>query len=142
MYQIVFDLLDDIENVKMTQTRADNLSEKRRDKGLPPRPPSDFVGPDAPPFTEEERRIASISNPEVNSGNKETLYASLEQETQQLGNLFCHQTIRSLFSSEGVEIDWVVGRFKKPVLKWRQRYTFSSFYKGLVTDNAAHSQLE
>ena len=120
-FQIVFDLLDDIDNVKMTQTRADNLSEKRRDKGLPPRPPSDFVGPDAPPFTEEERRIASISNPEVNSGGKETLYASMEQESQQLGNIFCHQTLRWLFSNEGVALDWVTGRSQKPVVKWRQR---------------------
>jgi len=127
VYQIVFDLLNDLENMKMTQTRADNLSEKRRDKGQAPMPPSAFTGPDTPPFTEEEKRIASISNPEVHSGNKEQLYASLEQESQQLGNLFCHQTIRWLFSSEGVELGWVVGRPKKPVLKWRQRYLFLAF---------------
>jgi len=124
-YQTLFALLKDLEGLKMTQTRVDTLSDKRRDKGevmiQTPRPPRDWTGPDAPAVTEEER-IASISNPEVHSGSRELLYASFEQETQQLGNLFCYETLRWLYPDDGAELDWVTGRSENPVVKWRQRY--------------------
>jgi hypothetical protein len=122
-YQMIFDVLKDIENLKMTQTRADTLSEKRRDKGqlINPTPRlDDWAGPDAPPFTDEER-IASISDPDVHSGSREQLYASFEQESQQLGNLFCYQTLRWLYPDDGAELDWVSIRAEKPVLQWRHR---------------------
>ena len=125
-YQTLFALLKDLEGLKMTQTRVDTLSEKRRDKGeliiQTPGPPRDWTGPDAPPFTDEER-IASISDPEVHSGSREQLYASFEQETQQLGNLFCYETLRWMYPDDGAQLEWVRGRSRKPVLKWRQRHS-------------------
>ena len=121
-----FDHLKDLIGLKMTQTRADNLSGKRRDKGdfEGHTPKFDkWAGPDAPALTDEER-IASISNPEVHSGSKEHLFATLEEESQLLGNSFCYQVLKWLYPDEGVQLKWVTGRPQKPVLIWRNRYPY------------------
>ena len=139
-----FDHLKDLEGLKMTQTRADKLSEKRRDKGDLEGRTSKFdnwTGPDAPPLTDEER-IASISNPEVHSGSQEHLFATLEEESQLLGNSLCYQTLKWLYPDEGVELKWVTGRPQKPVLLWRNRYiTCTDGFSEITSALAARMKL-
>ena len=121
-FETLFDYLREVEEPQMTMTRSNNLAEKRRDKGPNVTPTfQGWAGPDAPPFTDEEKRIVSISNPDVHSGSQEHHSASLEHESQQLGNLFCHQCLKVLYGDKGVQLNWVTGRAEKPVLKWRHR---------------------
>jgi len=73
----------------------------------------------------DDERIASISNPQVHSGDQEHLFATIEEEIRLLGNSFCYQTLKWIYPGDGVEINWVTDRPQKPVFLWRNRYIHS-----------------
>ena len=123
-----FKTLRKLLKLKVTDSRKENLSEKRHEKHvqqvseMPPRT-SEFgtsrVGPSAPPQSEKEtQRVASISDPEKSSAGSKYFYACREQASQDLGNQFCELVISSLFSKEP-SLDWVTNRPQCPVLAWR-----------------------
>ena len=123
-----FRTLRKIQKLKVTDSRKENLSEKRHEKHvqqvseMPPRT-SEFgtskVGPSAPPQSEKEtQRVASISDPEKSSAGSKYFYACREQASQDLGNQFCELVIGSLFSKEP-SLHWVTTRPQSPVLAWR-----------------------
>ena len=123
-----FRTLRKIQKLKVTDSRKENLSEKRHEKHvqqvseMPPRT-SEFatsrVGPSAPLQSgKETQRVASISDPEKSSAGSKYFYACREQASQDLGNQFCELFIGSLFGKEP-SLDWVTGRPQSPVLAWR-----------------------
>jgi hypothetical protein len=121
--------------LKITETRMDNLAEKRSDKRsqivvMPPPttqfPPS-WVGPAAPAQSaEEKQRVISISDPPKSSTGSKLYHACQEQETQSLGNVFCTVTLMMLFR-EDPPLSWVTGRSHLPVIQWRSGYNFHSW---------------
>lgn len=124
----LFYILQDLENLKVTDTRKDNLAGKRREKrsSRPMGPPTSqvapvWVGPPAPPLTAEEtRRVISISDASKSSAGSQLFHATQEQESELLGNLFCQSTLKLLFLDP--PLDWATGRVDAiPVLRWRHR---------------------
>jgi hypothetical protein len=135
-FQDLFDALDDIENLKKTRTRAENLAEKRHEKNNMSKERSDLdynpivsnvdvrqVGRPAPGFTDHERRIASISDPAKNSSGGEQFYASLEEEIQRFGNMVCRILLRRIFKNN-ITLDWVQNRAQPPTLLWANKYSY------------------
>lgn len=123
----LFGALQQLANLKVTQTRRDNLAEKRHEKRNPSPLPialSDvvWVGQPAPPLsTEEKARIASISNPTVSSSGGQQYTAAQEKETDLFGNAFCATTLRLLYLGRN-QVPWAEARTELPVLEWRHRY--------------------
>jgi hypothetical protein len=135
-YHAVFSTLQDLESLKVTDTRKENLAEKRHEKraGQVPALPSQvapvWVGQRAPPLSAEEtRRIASISDPSKSSSGGQLFHATQERESEVLGNQFCITTLKVLFL-DGPALAWVTGRPKAPIIQWRHGYiippTFSN----------------
>ena len=124
-FHSVFSTLQQLENLKVTRTRKENLAEKRQEKRTQlPVPISDsnivWVGPSVPALsTAETNRTASISDPTISSGSGLRFHATQEKESELLGNLFCVTTLKSLFF--GIPLSWVNGRSPLPVLQWRHR---------------------
>jgi len=126
----IFISLSELRNLKVTDSRKENLSGKRHEKKhipqvnkMPPRI-SEFgasqVGPSAPPQSEEEtRRVASISDPKKSSTGSKYFHACREQASQDLGNIFCKLVITALFR-KNPSLYWVTGRLQFPVLAWRK----------------------
>jgi hypothetical protein len=138
-YHAVFAALRDLENVKITETRKDNLAEKRHEKRNNSRrmgPLSTevspvWVGPPAPPLSEDDvRRIASISDPLQSSAGSQLFHATQEKESELLGNLFCQTTLDVLFVDPS--LDWVTGRTEIPILQWQHGYPLNPFIYLLV----------
>jgi hypothetical protein len=126
----MFWTLQDLQKLKVTDTRKDNLAEKRHEKRtsrpigtLSSQVAPVWVGPPGPPVTSEEtQRIISISDPSKSSAGSQLYYATQEQESEMLANLFCQSTLRALMSTDP-SLDWVEGRLDgMPVLRWRNRY--------------------
>ena len=123
--------LRNLDSIQMTDTRRDNLAAKRQEKRsqdsitMPPLTSQIqpvWVGPPAPPQTEQEaRRVMSISDPSQSKAGSKVYYACQEVESQMLGNLFCAATITVLFGDEAA-LSWVKGRSEPHVLEWRSRY--------------------
>ena len=128
-FYLVFSTLQSLQELKVTDSRKENLAGKRQEKrsqSVIPMPPLTasvppiWTGPSAPPQTDEEtRRVASISNPSTSSAGWQLFHACQETETQSLGNLFCTLVIRLLFRGDP-SIGWS-NRSEEPVLKWRSR---------------------
>lgn len=129
-FYTVFKTLRALRNLKVTETRVDNLAEKRSHKRsqivvMPP-PTSQFpptwVGPPAPIQSEDEvQRVVSISDPSHSSAGSKLFHACQENETQLLGNAFCSVALDALFR-ESPSVNWVTGRDELPVVEWRSRY--------------------
>jgi hypothetical protein len=119
----VFLALRNIQNLKVTETRKDNLAAKRqRATTLSSEVAPVWVGPPAPPQSAEEtRRVASISDPSKSSSGGNLFHATQERETELLGNLFCLNTLTALFPTD-LTIDWTQGRPQPPILQWSQKY--------------------
>lgn len=127
----VFETLESLHSLQVTDTRKDNLAAKRQEKhtqGSVVMPPLTsqtapvWVGPPAPPQSDDEkRRVVSISDPAQSSAGSTLFQACQEIESQMLGNLFCQVIISVLFGKEAA-VSWVNGRTRPPVLKWRARY--------------------
>lgn len=130
-----FSSLHKLLSFKKTDSRVDNLSQKRSEKhspddsrlpitSMPPlvsQYPCRRLGPAAIPQDESERRIASISAPEKSSEGTKLFHSCREEETQNLGNFFCEGALQTLFDEKPV-LDWVKGRPKAPVVQWRGEY--------------------
>jgi hypothetical protein len=134
-FQDLFDALDDIENLKKTRTRSENMAEKRHEKNSMAKELSQpeynpivsnvdvrQVGRPAPGFTDNERRIASISDPAQHSSGGEQFYASLEEEIQRFGNMVCRILLRRVFK-KNIQLDWVKNRAQPPTLLWANKYS-------------------
>jgi hypothetical protein len=126
----LFTNLQAIQNVKITDTRKKKLAEKRHEKRKRPQPKmlpltsgvaAVWVGPPAPPQTDEEvRRVASISDPSQSSAGSQLFQACQEPESEAVANLFCTIVLKRLFRKDP-PVDWVTGRPELPVLQWRSR---------------------
>ena len=80
--------------------------------------PDHRVGPR--PYLEleqQERRATSISDPEKSSAGSKHYYSCREKATQDLGNGFCRQAIKSLFR-QNPQISFATGRPQFPVIEW------------------------
>ena len=127
----LFSTLQGLESLQMTETRKDNLAAKRQEKRtqdpviMPPltsQVAPIWVGPPAPPQSEQEiRRVVSISDPSQSSAGSKLYYACQEVESQMLGNVFCAVSISALYGDQAA-LSWVNGRPKPPILRWRSRY--------------------
>jgi hypothetical protein len=125
--------LESLKTIQLTDTRKENLASKRHEKAsqapliIPPLTsqfPPTWVGPPAPPQSEQEiRRVVSISDPSQSSAGSKLFYACQEVESQILGNLFCEVTLSALFGGKAA-LSWVNGRPKPPILRWRSRSLF------------------
>ena len=119
--------LQDIRGLSVTDTRLDNLAEKRHEKRSYGRPTSNilpvWVGPPLAPLTPEEaQRIASISDPSKSSAGSRLFTATQEQESETLAASFCQNVIKTLFP-DNLSLEWAMGRDSgKPKLVWRHRY--------------------
>ena len=117
----VFQTLRSIEKSKITDTRKDNLAEKRHLKHETSRQlgSSNFrrVGRPPPEYTQEEIRKASISDPSQPSVGKELFFSSNEAKCQSLGNDVCATILGSIFS-EDPPIKWANGRTPLPIVQW------------------------
>jgi hypothetical protein len=126
----VFETLESLQNLKITDTRKDNLAIKRQGKrtqsfvDLPPLTSSVTpvrTGPPAPPQTDEEaQRVTSISDLSESSAGYRLFHACQEIESQNLANLFCTATLRALFGKRP-QLGWATGRDRNPVVQWRSR---------------------
>ena len=126
----VFSTLQNLENLKITDTRKDNLAGKRHEKriqsfqDLPPLTSSVapiWTGPPPPPQTDEEaRRVTSISDPFKSSAGSQMFHACQEIESQNLGSFFCTVSLRALFRKHP-SLHWPIGRDPSPVVQWRSR---------------------
>jgi hypothetical protein len=127
-FYTVFKTLRALETRRITDTRRDNLKAKRTEKLEINRqiPSTTFrrVGRAPPEYTEEEKRIASISDPSISSAGKELFIASYEANCQSLANDFCGIVLDTVFSQDP-SIDWVTGRAENPVIQWDQSYFLS-----------------
>lgn len=130
-FHAMFLTLQDLENLKITETRMENLADKRHEKRNPSSsqsiPSSQvvpvWVGPPAPLLSAEEtQRIASISDPAKSSAGAPLFHAAQERESEVLGNQFCITTLKVLYL-DNPSLEWVVGRPELPVVKWRHRYS-------------------
>lgn len=127
----MFTTLQNLVNLKVTNTRKANLAEKRQDKHIQSSiamPPLTshlapiWVGPKAPPETADEtRRIISISDPSKSSSGSNLFHACQERESETLGNMFSTVVLFALFR-QNPTLNWVTGRSEFPVLQWRNRY--------------------
>jgi hypothetical protein len=127
----VYSALRNLENLKVTETRKDNLAEKRQENrstsiratsSLSSQVAPIWVGPPAPPQSAEEtRRVTSISDPAKSSSGGNLFHATQDRETEILGNQFCLTMLNALFP-EDLTINWVQGRPEAPSLEWGQRY--------------------
>jgi hypothetical protein len=119
----IFFILEDLENVKVTETRKDNLAEKRHEKRSTSSPSSEviYTGQSEPLSAEETRRVASISDPSNSSSGGTLYHAAQELESQALGNQFCINTLKMLYRGK-LTLDWAKGRPIAPTLSWTQRY--------------------
>jgi hypothetical protein len=121
----IFKTLRSLATRRITDTRRDNLKAKHTEKLEINRlvTSSSFrrVGRVAPEYTEEEKRIASISDPSISSTGKELFCASYEANCQSLANDFCGIVLDTVFSQDP-SIDWVTGRDELPVIQWEQSY--------------------
>lgn len=130
-FYAVFSTIKTLESLQVTNNRKENLASKRHEKysqgpvTMPPltsQVPLVWVGPPAPPQSEEEtRRAMSISDLSKSSAGSKLFHACQEIESQMLGNLFCEVTITALFGEEAA-LSWVGGRPEPPVIQWRARY--------------------
>jgi hypothetical protein len=120
----------------VTKTRLDNFAGKQAEKSALDRMElSDrdvvWVGPSAPPLPPEEiqeaHRIAGISDPNISSGERLRFFATLEKDSEILGNSFCLTTLNLLYL-DGLSADWVQGRPRTPLLEWRQRLSLLSIF--------------
>jgi hypothetical protein len=122
-----FIAFNQLRDLKITDTSKENLADKRHEKHvrsvskMPPpvsQDPSVKVGPIPPPETEEETRIASISNPERSSAGSKFYHACREWETHKFATLFCEFAITAVFR-QNPSLNWVTGRPQSPQLEWR-----------------------
>jgi hypothetical protein len=122
-FYTVFKTLRSLETRRITDTRRDNLKAKRTEKLEINRQvaSSTFrrVGRSAPEYTEEEKRVASISDPSISSAGKELFIASYEANCQSLANDFCGIVLDTVFSQDP-PIHWVTGRPELPIIQWEQ----------------------
>jgi hypothetical protein len=126
----MFTNLQTLQNSKITDTRKKRLAGKSpgiRKHSHPPMPPltsevsAVWVGPPAPPQTDEEsRRVASISDPSQSSAGPQLFHACQERESVALANSFCIVVLKRLFRKDP-SVNWVTGRPRPPVLQWRSR---------------------
>jgi len=129
-----FKTLHRIQRSRMTDTRKKILTEKHHQKHSQQYDDDSVtllpfvsetrgrrVGPPPLPQSQEEYRIASISDPEKSSTGSRLHYSCREQATQDLGNLFCAQAITSVFSTDP-SLLWVTGRPELSVLEWSSEY--------------------
>jgi hypothetical protein len=118
--------LQDLRGLNVTDTRLDNLVEKRHEKHSYGRPTSvilpEWVGPPLVPLTPEEaNRIVSISDPSKSSAGSRLFTATQEQESESLATSFFQNVLMMLFLDDP-PIAWAAGRDDvKPVLRWRNR---------------------
>jgi hypothetical protein len=118
--------LQDLRRLNVTDTRQDNLAEKRYEKrhGRPiSTVPPEWVGPPLPPLTAEEaHRIASISDPSKSSAGSRLFTATQEKDSESLATSFFQNVLMLLFFDDP-PVAWATGRDDaKPVLLWRNRY--------------------
>ena len=133
----VFSTLQNLENLKITDTRKDNLADKRHKKriqsfrDLPPLTssvPPVWTGPPPPPQTDQEaRRVTSISDPSKSSAGSQMFHGCQEIESQNLGNFFCTVSLRALFRTHP-QLVWATGRDPIPVVQWRSRSNSPTFF--------------
>jgi hypothetical protein len=113
--------------LNITDTRLENLAEKRQEKRSYGRPTSGtvplWVGPSLAPLTPEEtQRMVSISDPSKSSAGSRLFTATQEQESETLATSFC-QTVLDILFPDKPPVTWATGRDDgEPILEWRNRY--------------------
>ena len=126
-FYATFSSFRQLQKLKATSTSKENLAEKRHEKNvrvvseMPPpvsKDPSLPTGPTPPPPSQEEVRIASISDPERSSAGSKLFHACREDQTHEFATLFCRFAILALFH-DSPSLSWVTGRSEAPQLEWR-----------------------
>jgi hypothetical protein len=126
-FYATFTSFHQLQNLKITSTSKENLTKKRQEKNvrlvseMPPpvsKDPSLPTGPVPPPPSQEEARIASISDPEKSSAGSKLFHACREDQTHEFATSFCRFAILSLFHNRP-SLNWVTGRPEVPQLEWR-----------------------
>lgn len=123
------------ENTQNTEVDVEDEDEDEdEDEGSPvdqmPPPVSrtraHHVGPTMPLMELEEsgdepQRVPSIAAPEIPSAGSKLYHACREITTQSLANNFLNSVLMTLFD-EDATLNWVTGRAKVPILRWREEY--------------------
>ena len=125
-FNSTFHKLRHICELNTTETRRNNLAEKRHEKrSHGPATSStehERVGPDqTSPTPEETKRIASISDPSNSSAGSRLFAATHERESENLPTSFC-QTVLDMLFPDTASVIWAIGRNDgMPILEWRDR---------------------